>query len=103
MDISALFSILYTCLVICLLLYKFFTSCFTSFINSFEILLVYILDKRIGKELIVKPLLDDFLVNNIFFKLLRYFTYKSTYLPYFFYLRACFQYLQTFLNIFFLY
>ena len=42
-------------------------------INSFELLLVYILDKRIGKELMFKP--DGFLtMNNIFFKLLRYFS-----------------------------
>ena len=39
-----------------------------SFISSFELLLVYILDKGIGKELIVKPLPDDFLPkSNIFF------------------------------------
>ena len=66
---SALFSILYNCLVICLLSYDFFVNCFISFVISFELLLVYILDKRIGKALIVKPLPDDFLVeNNILFK-----------------------------------
>ena len=61
---------LQTSLVICLLSYKFFTSCFMLFISSLELLLVYILDKSIGKELIVKPLPDDFLVNNTLFKLL---------------------------------
>ena len=43
------------------------------FISSFELLLVYILDKRIGKELIVKPLPDDYLSpNNIIFNALIY-------------------------------
>ena len=43
------------------------------FISSFELLLVYILDKRIGKELIAKPLPDDFLSsNNILFNILIY-------------------------------
>ena len=61
-------NILYNCLVICLLSYSFFVNCVISFITSFELLLAYILDKRIGKSLIVKPLPDDFLrVNNIFF------------------------------------
>ena len=41
-------------------------------ISSFELLLVYILDKRIGKELIVQPLPDDFLVNNFSFNILIY-------------------------------
>ena len=61
-------NILHNCLVICLLSYSFFVNCVISFITSFELLLAYILDKRIGKSLIVKPLPDDFLrVNNIFF------------------------------------
>ena len=42
-------------------------SCFISFVISFELLLVYILEKRIGKALIVKPLPDDFLIENNFF------------------------------------
>ena len=66
---SALFNILYNFLGIFLLSYNSFVSCFISFVISFELLLVYILDKRIVKALIVKPLPDDFLVeNNIFFK-----------------------------------
>ena len=72
-----------------------------SFISSFELLLVYILDKRIGKELIVKPLPDYFLVNSIFFILLRNFTYKSTYLPYFFLFASLFSISSNFSLYFF--
>ena len=51
----ALITLLYTCLVICLVSYKSFISCLILFINSFD-LLIFNLDKRIGKSTYPFPL-----------------------------------------------
>ena len=51
-------------------MYKLFTNCLIFFISFFElgptILLAYILDKRIGKALIFKPLPNFFVKPNLF-------------------------------------